>query len=917
MRNPFDRATEISIEHPKKVLAIGFVSTLLLSSMAMFLEFDNSEDAFFPDNETVQLLDEVESEYQASIDFVRVIVRSDTSLSDSSTWSHLGVVESLLLGNDNLSSHSYPLFGGQPNNGPASSAISWMKYQSMDSNHDWMERIEAGIESLANSDDANYTSAKSELQSSILMVPSPSHVTLQELGGWDFENVGEWFPKLLEGENIAQEISGIMLASQAMTSENQTRSADMQMLNGQIVGSLAPLLGYQSVDLSSAIRGSIPSDQDDPLSSEGPFLVSMAITTDPEDHDGLTLDEIQKEVVVWAEEVENAVRGSGDDSSTVFSFSQFLQGQNSNLGLELAILNSASLLILGSILYFTFRSLRDTAFVLGLTVFGILATYGTSGLLTKLGVDMTFNQAMNSIPVLLLAIGVDYGLHVVKRVREEYLEESGDSESMVMDLSNEARRKAIRSGTTLTSIALLIAIFTDMVGFLSFRLSSQQFLVVFGTVIAIGLFYVYLFSITALPALMTIVPPKDMVLGKSVKVERSPLMERIGSLSDRPMVAVIAAVALTAPMLIGVSQLEVGFDTRDNFDDSVPVVADFILISDEFQSSPAPIYVVVEGDVISEGGRQAVRDVIGVLGQDERVTVVISDLWSTLEATRGSDSELSSLMLSVESGEDGAWSSLREWLTGTDAGRDVSSGLLSADGQQTLVSFQAATLDWSDTNSFESELSSILSTSMSGSGFTADLSGRSLILAQITSDVAEAAVLSTVIVAGVILLMLVTIHTYRTRSLGLGLARGVVTWIPLLAVVAWVYGIMGFTGFQLNSQTVTIGALTLGLGVDYAVHLSTRIEEEVEKNPDGLPSEWATASISTTGRAMAGAAITTAGGFSVLNLSSLVPLQLFGQAFVVAIILALLASILLLPSIYTNLMKWEIGRINRSSIELI
>ena len=887
--------------------------TLMLSSMAMFLEFDNSEDAFFPDNETVRLLDEVESEYQASIDFVRIIVRSDTGLSEPSTWSNLGAMESLLLGNENLSSHSYPLFGGQPNNGPASSAISWMKYQSMERNHGWIERIEAGIESLANSDDANYTTAKLELQSSILMIPSPSQVTPQELGDWDFESVGDWLPRLLEGENLSQDLSRIILASQAMTSENQTRLTDMQMLNGQIVGSLAPLVGYQSVDLSSAISGSIPSDHDDPLTSEGPFLISMAITTDSEDHDGLAFDEIQAEVVGWAEEIEDGVRESGDDSSTVFSFSQFQQGQNANLGLELAILNSASLLILGSILYFTFRSLRDTAFVLGLTVFGILATYGTSGLLTKLGVDMTFNAAMNSIPVLLLAIGVDYGLHVVKRVREEYLEESGDSGSRVMELSNEARRKAIRSGTTLTSIALLIAIFTDMVGFLSFRLSSQQFLVVFGTVIAIGLFYVYLFSITALPALMTIVPPKNMVLSKSVKVERSPLIEKIGALSDTPMVAIIAALALTAPMAIGVSQLEVGFDTRDNFDDSVPVVADFILISDEFQSSPAPIYVVVEGDVVSEEGKEAVREVIGVLGQDERVTVIISDLWSTLDSTRGSDSELSSLMLSVESGEDGSWSDLREWLTGTDAGRDVSSGLLSGDGQQTLVSFQAATLDWSDTNSFESELSSMLSASVSESGFTADLSGRSLILAQITSDVAEAAVLSTVIVAGVILLMLVTIHTFRTQNLGLGIARGVVTWIPLLAVVAWVYGIMGFTGFQLNSQTVTIGALTLGLGVDYAVHLSTRIEEEVEKNPDGLPSEWATASISTTGRAMAGAAVTTAGGFSVLNLSSLVPLQLFGQAFVVAITLALLASVLLLPSIYTNLMKWEQGRLGSTS----
>ena len=578
--------------------------TLMLSSMAMFLEFDNSEDAFFPDNETVRLLDEVESEYQASIDFVRIIVRSDTGLSEPSTWANLGAMESLLLGNENLSSHSYPLFGGQPNNGPASSAISWMKYQSMERNHDWIERIEAGIESLANSDDANYTTAKLELQSSILMVPSPSQVTPQELGDWDFESVEDWLPRLLEGENLSQDLSRIILASQAMTSENQTRLTDMQMLNGQIVGSLAPLVGYQSVDLSSAISGSIPSDHDDPLTSEGPFLISMAITTDSEDHDGLAFDEIQAEVVGWAVEIEHGVRESGDDSSTVFSFSQFQQGQNANLGLELAILNSASLLILGSILYFTFRSLRDTAFVLGLTVFGILATYGTSGLLTKLGVDMTFNAAMNSIPVLLLAIGVDYGLHVVKRVREEYLEESGDSGSRVMELSNEARRKAIRSGTTLPSIALLIAIFTDMVGFLSFRLSSQQFLVVFGTVIAIGLFYVYLFSITALPALMTIVPPKNMVLSKSVKVERSPLIERIGSLSDTPMVAVIAALALTAPMAIGVSQLEVGFDTRDNFDDSVPVVADFILISDEFQSSPAPIYVVGEGMWFQRGGRR-------------------------------------------------------------------------------------------------------------------------------------------------------------------------------------------------------------------------------------------------------------------------------------------------------------------------
>ena len=51
----------------------------------------------------------------------------------------------------------------------------------------------------------------------------------------------------------------------------------------------------------------------------------------------------------------------------------------------------------------------------------------------------------------------------------------------------------------------------------------------------------------------------------------------------------------------------------------------------------------------------------------------------------------------------------------------------------------------------------------------------------------------------------------------------------------------------------------------------------------------------TTGRAMMAAALTTAGGFAVLNLSSLLPLRLFGQAFVVAILLALASSVILLP----------------------
>ena len=70
---------------------------------------------------------------------------------------------------------------------------------------------------------------------------------------------------------------------------------------------------------------------------------------------------------------------------------------------------------------------------------------------------------------------------------------------------------------------------------------------------------------------------------------------------------------------------------------------------------------------------------------------------------------------------------------------------------QTVISFQASTLDWSATTVFQEEVTESLNDVTDGSSFSASLSGRSLILAQITADVAEAAVVSTSVVAGVIL----------------------------------------------------------------------------------------------------------------------------------------------------------------------
>ncbi len=554
------------------------------------------------------------------------------------------------------------------------------------------------------------------------------------------------------------------------------------------------------------------------------------------------------------------------------------------------MLTSASILVLAIILWWQFRSIRDTALVISLTLLAILATYGMAGIFR-----MEFNAAMNSIPILLLAIGVDYGLHVVLRYREELrriAKSSGMEKSSIRDLPKDLRNRAIKTGTILTSSALIVAITTDILGFLSFRLSSQKFLVVFGTVIAIGLFFIYLLSITVLPACLSLSKGLKKDLNKSINVSPRRFEKWTGEISTSPFIVFGMALLITLPIGYGITNLEIGFDFRDQLDDEIPVVADFLYLNDEFggQNQP-PLYVVFDGEAITPDGRTSVNNAIAVLNSDDSVFDTV-DLWSTLQSEATRNPELQIIMNGLT--EDGSgYAELENWLLYNNSGRSLSDSLLSSDGQQTVIQFQSPTLDWQDTVDFESDLSKEL-----GEVGEYKISGRGLILAQVSEDVAKSAVASTGIVAGVILVILIMINLAKTQqNWSLSLKKGFAMWTPLAIIVIWIYGFMGWFGYQLNSQTVTIGALTLGLGVDYAVHFTTRIDEEIEHNPTLGISEWVTQTNSTTGRAMAAAALTTAGGFAVLNLSSLLPLRLFGQVFVVAIVLAWISSTILLPSV--------------------
>ena len=884
MKNPFDRLSEVSVDKPKTVISIAVIGILALSSFAQYIVFDNSEDAFYPDNETTDLLYEVEDTYTVDVDLVRSIVRFEAGdLESIETWNLLAKIESEMLTYTDMRDYHYPLFGGSANSGPASSVIFWQQVQDPGSD-DWSESVESALMNVVTSDNENLSSAISEAISALESIPSSEYPDSEDLDQWVVTNPSDWQTRMDTGENNADTITKLIgIVSGLTDNRDESQNASIAQLQGQAMTSLSPLNALQDIDLRTSMMNMFPAEtRGDPWSESNIALVTLAVDTKPSVHNMELDTQVSPIISDMTVELEETLQESHGSTITVFGFSRFAEEQAGNLGAEIGILTSASIVILGIILWRQFRSLRDTGIVILLTLLAIGATYGVAGIL-----KLEFNGAMNSIPILLLAIGVDYGLHVVLRYREELVNLDSEERETMAEFSAEARAKAMKTGTVLTSAALVVAIFTDMVGFLSFRLSAQNFLVVFGTVIAVGLFFIYLLSVTALPSLLTILKPQKIALVKSVKIEESRFSKWSGEQALNPITVIIAALLISLPIGAGISQLEIGFDFRDQLDDEIPVVADFIILSDDFSGqNTAPLYVVINTEVFSDNGKTAYLNAMSVLDSDSSISEQ-TGVWELLELEATRDIELRNILDSLET-DNPEWLQLQNWV---DSNQDLTFRYLRGDFKQTVISFYAPSLDWQETVDFVTVLDSGLNE------FEGDykVSGRGLILAQISEDVAKSAVASTGIVATMILLMLIGINVSREETPQRGLLKGFVMWLPLAIVVIWVYGLMGWFGYQLNSQTVTIGALTLGLGVDYAVHFVTRMDEEIEHNPNAGIVNWISITNATTGRAMMAAALTTAGGFAVLNLSSLLPLRLFGQAFVVAILLALVSSIILLP----------------------
>ncbi len=127
------------------------------------------------------------------------------------------------------------------------------------------------------------------------------------------------------------------------------------------------------------------------------------------------------------------------------------------------------------------------------------------------------------------------------------------------------------------------------------------------------------------------------------------------------------------------------------------------------------------------------------------------------------------------------------------------------------------------------------------------------------------------------------------------LRYAVVTVIPIGLVVAWLYALMYVIGFSLNFVTAIIGAISIGVGIDYSIHMTERFREELRRSADKMQALRQAAN--GTGVALVASAASSIVGFTILGFAPMPMFSSFGFLTAIMIFLALAASLVVLPSL--------------------
>jgi predicted RND superfamily exporter protein len=627
----------------------------------------------------------------------------------------------------------------------------------------------------------------------------------------------------------------------------------------------------------------------------------------------------------------------GDIKVSGFSFGLLLGNEGDDFLAEIGILFGQAFLIILVVLAYIFfirprkgfgilksgrRTFSDLLLSLGAILLSIGWMQGAGTILGPGYLDIIGapNQVSQIAPIILIGLGVDYAIHFTSRYREEI----GSGNSIVGSTSSTLKS---------VGIALTLATLATIVGFLTNIVSPLPELKDFGILVSTGIFFAFFLVMTFVPAIRTLLDKraesKGNISNEAFSSSGESVLNKIAASSGIiPKKLKLVALAL----LIGISgygyfsftNLETIFEFTDFLPEDDPVVQTLNLLTEEFGGGfGETTSVLIEGDNLATPDvHNALIDSINNLSDKENIVVyagnvaaesvigTVGQLLAPQGAAPGTPPAMPDMEVLGTLGSFGV--DLMSGSQGIDALRVKESGdvqglyeyLVSSDpeaflanlyfNEENLVTAQQVRITTSAGSLGAAQLRDDIYdafTPLSSLGVDIAATNDAIVTQSVSDLISESQFQSLIfaILASMAFLILYYLIDIRKPFLG------VITILPVVAIVMGTYLGMYFLEIPLNPVTSTLSGLAIGIGVPFVIHVTNRFRETLLTSSN--PVEAVKTTLKTTGGSLFGSAFTTMAGFGILMTSSLKPFQQMGQVVVVALGFALVASILILPTL--------------------
>ena len=526
---------------------------------------------------------------------------------------------------------------------------------------------------------------------------------------------------------------------------------------------------------------------------------------------------------------------------------------------DLTNLLPLAFLVIAFILFLSFRSISGVLLPLLIAVISIVWSLGS---MAFLGIKMS--MISNNIPIILLAIGSAYTIHVINRINK---------------VSQSKKTDVISTALAFVLIPLILAALTTIIGFVSFIFGAYLSMIVnFGIFTALGTLFASLLSIFFVPSILEAVHYKSK---KTIKQSENSFLTNYflkpinALLIKKPKTILVFWMVLIAISIVGMSSIKRSVDIQEYFKKDNPTrLAENIMI--EKFGGTKPIFVHFKGNMQSP---KVLKTMIQTSEYMEKspdvytsmsIAKLIAEINLNITNTRGIPNKIEQI--------EQLWFLLE--------GNEVLNRFVNEDLTEGIIISKFKSPDNESKKEFAKYMREFIANNSSedckieitGMPFVDITMDQSLINSQIGSILI--AILFVIILVGIIL-----------RSWTSGLYAS----IPIIATIILLFGFMGLSGISLNIATVLVASVALGIGIDYSIHIISHFNESYKKSQDLYKSIQE--SILISGNAIIINVISVSAGFLILVFSEMVPLQYFGFLIALSMVSSCLGALTLLPSI--------------------